>query len=1631
MAKTLTEPHSVLSDIIHHMKYAKFDPDTKRREIFAETVSRNAEMHIKKFPSLKKEILESYKLVHQRKILPSMRALEDSTPIITKDGWKTAGQVKQGDILYASDGTETTVQDVVKFENKELFDVTFSDGSTIKACAEHLWIVSTLDDRPETKTRVVDTLYIRDHLKQGSRYNICVCNPDPIQRNTQDLLIDPYILGHWLGDGYQSGYQISCSVEDAEHIASQYKQRGFNTEQSSSTNIWTHSVHGLHDLLKEYGLIDKKHIPQPYLHSSVEQRLSLLQGLMDSDGCIEPSGRCHFGNTNQDIISGVEELLSSLGIKYIKTTTPKKKPHHLELFTLSFFTSLPIATLPRKFSNIRRNPSQRTEHRTVKTVKSVGNGNATCFHVDSFDHSFLAGKQMIVTHNSMQFAGKAIFTNPARMYNCSFTHIDNPSVFQEVFFLLLSGCGVGYALDLNTPIPTPTGWTTMGEVKPGQQVFDETGSTCNVTGVSDIMKDHQCFEVVFSDGSVIVADEDHLWRIQTRGQRSSEKRNIDSHQRSYSDYHKIVPTRELQVGDSIEVAGPIQTENARLPINPYVLGYWLGDGTSTNSIISTADDEIIEEFEKEGFPTKHLRKYDFYVYGGLHKQLTRNNLFGNKHIPEVYLRSSYQQRLSLLQGLMDSDGCCSKKGQCSFLQKSETLARQVLEVVLSLGIKATIKDRILNETIMWYVTFTTNIPVFRLRRKLERQRLHQNSPESRRRFVAEVKETASVPVKCITVDSNSHLFLAGESFIPTHNSIQQHHVDKLPSIRIPTSKKQFFIEDSIEGWSTAVNALMISFFSGTPCPEFVYDNIRPQGSLLKTSGGRAPGHEPLQEALDLITEMLWSKKDNSKLTPLECHDILCYMAAAVLAGGIRRSSFIAIFSPEDTAMMNCKTGNWLKDNPQRRLANNSAAFLRSELTEKTFWNFWDKLSKNGNGEPNIFQTNSLEWGCNPSLRKGTRVLTSEGIFPIEQLEDREFYINNLNGEKSPAKCWLSGKDKPLFKITLQSGKQYFSTAEHKWPVWNGTGYEKTKTTNLCAGDFLPVIRTNQLFEGTLGTYEDGFTVGWLYGDGWITTRTDDGRQQYGFIVSKEDQQYEIHNRLQETIQRKTGCKAEFHNRKGNAELNTSHEKLHKYFQQFGVTSKENGLPKAVWEKGSESFRKGLIDGLFSSNGQVESSKKRLSFHSSKEKLIQDVSDLLGFYGIRHTIITQHCNGDFPNKKHYGKTYTLYSIRITGGRSIQHFTNLFSLTHKDKQQRLDEYKHIRFFEKDQIEILSIEETNLTENVWDINVNDSTHCFQISHCITGNCGEIGGPSNFFCNLVEINASNILNQEDLNLRSRTASFIATLQSSYTNFHFLRPIWMKKAEEAGLIGVGMTGIASGNVLNLDLTQAAHHVLEQNAITAKQLNLPLAERATTVKPSGTASLLLSNGTLCSSGIHAYHSQYMRRRVTVMHSEPIYKFLLEHNPNILEESIYNPEKESFITIPLIAPTNCITRNEGPIHLLERIRKINLEWIRPAHRKGVNYNNVSSTVDVKDHEWEEVGRWCWKHRKDYVSITFLPHDGATYPQMPVEEIDRNTFISDSEKIGSIDLKELREEEDNTKLQQEAACSGGSRCDITYL
>lgn len=397
--------------------------------------------------------------------------------------------------------------------------------------------------------------------------------------------------------------------------------------------------------------------------------------------------------------------------------------------------------------------------------------------------------------------------------NTLFLHPKQMEVYASTcrFKVVVAGRRWGKALALDTPIPTPHGWTTMGELRDGDEVFDESGKPCRVTHAHAVMHGRPCYEIEFSDGTKVVADEEHLWSTWDKAARKNVRRNPSgAHGAKVRTTRQIIDTLTAGTKDennhSIPCAGAVQYPEARLRLDPYMLGAWLGDGDSRCAALTCGDEELPHfsaAVEKLIGAKPHMTQdprtgaWRVAITGGrgcehgFQKGLRELNLLANKHIPRAYLQGSVAQRLALMQGLMDTDGSIFEHaGNCEFTSVNKRLADDVLELALSLGIKATLitgtaKLNGRDCGAKYRVRFTTAMQVFRLPRKAEKN-LRARKFRVDHRFIVAVRPVESVPVRCITVDSPNALYLCSRAFIATHNT----QLAKVSLIKFARKKKR-------------------------------------------------------------------------------------------------------------------------------------------------------------------------------------------------------------------------------------------------------------------------------------------------------------------------------------------------------------------------------------------------------------------------------------------------------------------------------------------------------------------------------------------------------------------------------------------------------------------------------------------------------------------------------------------------------------------------------------------------------------------------------------------------------------------------------------------------------------------------
>jgi replicative DNA helicase len=344
---------------------------------------------------------------------------------------------------------------------------------------------------------------------------------------------------------------------------------------------------------------------------------------------------------------------------------------------------------------------------------------------------------------------------------------------------------MGKALALDTPLATPDGWTTMGQVAIGDRVLAADGTPTEVVAATEVMLDRPCYEVMFDDGSRLVADGEHQWLTDTRSSRKSAQAsavgsNRMRHQRTFAAVRTTLEiaetlrcnTKDARLNHSVSNARPLELAAKDLPVGPYTLGAWLGDGHSKAARITTEDEEILLRIGSEGYETTPVAGIEL-----PEAELRTLGVLGEKHIPQSYLRASEEQRRVLLAGLLDTDGTVSAVGCVQFAVTSRRLAESVLELIHSLGYRAgwaekQVSGRNADSSTCFTITFSTTDTVFGLTRKqiVHKERDSRPTPRRTQRFITSVRRVGSVPVRCIQVSHQDHLYLAGKSFIPTHNS---------------------------------------------------------------------------------------------------------------------------------------------------------------------------------------------------------------------------------------------------------------------------------------------------------------------------------------------------------------------------------------------------------------------------------------------------------------------------------------------------------------------------------------------------------------------------------------------------------------------------------------------------------------------------------------------------------------------------------------------------------------------------------------------------------------------------------------------------------------------------------------------
>jgi len=854
-------------------------------------------------------------------------------------------------------------------------------------------------------------------------------------------------------------------------------------------------------------------------------------------------------------------------------------------------------------------------------------------------------------------------------------------------------------------------------------------------------------------------------------------------------------------------------------------------------------------------------------------------------------------------------------------------------------------------------------------------------------------------------------FLMEASMLGVGVGFDDKGADKDFIIYEPKEKVIIAIPDTREGWVESVAMVLNSYLKeNQPSYEFDYSQIRPLGAQIKTFGGTASGPEPLIK-LHAHIHKLFLGRAGEKLTRIDIADVGNLIGVCVVSGNVRRSAELLIGRLDDNNFLDLKNKDIF---PERNsydpvapgwgwMSNNSVeTVVGSDLS-----GIIDGIALNG--EPGVIwmdlarkygrladPPNNKDWrvaGFNPSLITGTKVYTTEGIRNIESLEGKSFVVKNLDGKLSEAKCWKSGTNVSVHTVNLAGGHSYGATKEHKWPVWNGEAWVKKSTLELQHGDLLPNLVQGSMFpDGTRGTYDEGFLIGWNLGDGWQTDRKD-GRRQYGFIVSDNDRKSGIHKKLVSTLT-SLGVSTEMDTKE---EINVSHHGIRDLFDSFSVQHKTIGLPKEVWESDvSDEFRKGLIDALYSSDGTVDTS--RICFSQASKIMVDELSSLLGFFGIKTNkgTITRPRSEAFPNSyADDGSTFTRHVLHIGSIDNIKNFSKLFTLSHKDKQDKINEIcsrKHFTSDKTNYIEVVSITDGG-TADVWDVSVFDDTHAFQIDHCITGNCAEQSLESYECCTLVETYLNRHDSLEDYKRTLKFAYLYAkTVTLLPTHWEETNAIMQRNRR----IGASMSGVANFAdrvgipILKEWMDQGYKTIQRYDNIYSEWLGIRESVKMTTIKPSGTVSILAGE----SPGVHwTPGGKYFNRTIRFSNDDPMLPLFRMANYKV-EPASESPDTTSVVYFPIKSQAS---RAEKDVTIFEKMS------LAATAQRYWSDNSVSVTISFNaETESQHVGTVLHMYDGQLKTVSFLPSGNDTYPQMPYTQISEEEYIEATKTLFAIDL-----------------------------
>jgi ribonucleotide reductase alpha subunit len=838
------------------------------------------------------------------------------------------------------------------------------------------------------------------------------------------------------------------------------------------------------------------------------------------------------------------------------------------------------------------------------------------------------------------------------------------------------------------------------------------------------------------------------------------------------------------------------------------------------------------------------------------------------------------------------------------------------------------------------------------------------------------------------------------------------------------------VADSKEGWASALRIFIVEMYNGNFKVHIDVSGVRPAGMPLKVFGGRSSGPDMLVDMLEKL-RLIFIAANGRKLTSVECHDVLCFIAQAVISGGVRRSSLISLSNLSDERIRYAKSGNWWEENPQRSLANNSVAYTeKPEIGQ--FMREWQSLYESRSGERGIFnrgaakqaadrigRDSSYEFGTNPCVRGDTMILTKAGHFQIKDLVGKTVEVWDGAQWVEIDNFRVTGTDQEVWKVTLHDGSEIIATPYHTFITEGG---DRVKLNELEVGDRLAYSEAPE----THGTIEEpgAYAKGFALGDGSHTASNVDNPLLWVYAPKFvcEDRLIESLNELPVSAPR-TGaitevgiCPA------GKVRHRVTGLSVRKSLLPW-CTEYKDGLPSDVfnWTKHAKAE---FLAGLFDSDGTASDTKNGFMYQltSVSRKLLLDVQLLLKSLGVQSKLMLTKAAGikDFgPERGGFCPVKAAYRLTISQSSSIElakqlTFSRLASFATKTTAYKVKSKTN---------KIVSIEPAGVEDNVYCCTV-PTNHKVSLSNgIITGQCGEIVLRDAQACNLTSI----VVREEDtldtLKEKAEKATILGTLQSTLTDFSYLSPIWKENCEEERLLGVSMTGTMDHPVLSHVSDEAKRWLDELRAVTkavneewAAKLGINKSAAITCSKPEGTSSQL--NNT--ASGLHARHSPYYIRRVRADDKDPL-GIVMEAQGYPCEPDLMQRATKVF-SFPVKSPKSAVFRDDRTA--LEQLEY----WL--MFKQHWTDHNPSITISVKEKEWIEVAAWVYKNFEEVCGLSFLPFSNHVYKQAPFDEITKEQYEAMLAVLPEgIDYEALSrlETTDQTIGVQEFACSSGS-CEL---